>query len=133
MENFYEVYTDGAYTSKTKCGGWGWLAIISNENYLSDVCDFGGANETTNQRMEMTAIVKFLEYINKSDHRKIKIEINTDSMYCIGGIIGQIPKERRHEKFLVEFPLKGWMGTWIEMTNDNILWKSDKKIKIYGS
>lgn len=129
MKNFYQVYTDGAYSSKTKYGGWGWLAIISNENYLSDVCDYGGMKKTTNQRMEMTAIIKFLEYINGSGCKRVKIEINSDSMYSLGGIIGQIPRDKRSQKFLIEFPLKGWMGNWIKIVDDKIVWKTNQKNK----
>ena len=52
------IYTDGACRGNPGPGGWGAL-IIENEKEHSL---WGGENNTTNNKMEMTAAIKALEY-----------------------------------------------------------------------
>jgi len=66
-----EIYTDGSCsTNGTWCGGWG---VVIGE------LEFGGyAPNTTNNRMEMTAMLKALEWCEENEQKAI---IYTDSTY----------------------------------------------------
>ena len=53
-----EIYTDGACTGNPGPGGWAAIVIFENEKQEL----FGGEELTTNNRMELTAAIKGLEY-----------------------------------------------------------------------
>lgn len=77
-----EIYTDGSLKKiGTKTfGGWGFIAIKDNkEFYISS----GAENDTTNQRMELTAILKALKYIQTAREKSEKVIIYSDSAYII--------------------------------------------------
>ena len=80
-----KIYTDGACTGNPGPGGWG--AIIISENNKREI--FGGEKLTTNNRMELTAAIKALEYCEKSEGKQPtlkQIKIYTDSTYLKEGI-----------------------------------------------
>lgn len=73
------IYTDGAFSSKRNSGGWG-IAEVKNNNLLYYTsCK---VNNTTNNRMELTAIIKALHHCLK--HRINDCIVLTDSQYVIG-------------------------------------------------
>ena len=57
-----EIYTDGACRGNPGPGGWG--AILRSQNREKEIA--GGAEETTNNRMEMMAAIKALEALTRS-------------------------------------------------------------------
>ena len=67
------IYTDGACRGNPGPGGWG--AILKYNNLQKEINGF--ANNTTNNIMELTAVIKSLESLN----RNCKIKITTDSTY----------------------------------------------------
>jgi ribonuclease HI len=72
------IYTDGACKGNPGPGGWGAVLLYSGrEREL-----FGGATMTTNNRMELTAVIKALESLK----RPVAVEIYTDSQYVKNGI-----------------------------------------------
>ena len=78
------VYTDGACIGNPGLGGWGAIIIIKNiEKKIS-----GGSELTTNNRMEMLAVIEALKFIESSS----LITIYTDSQYIIKGISSWIIK-----------------------------------------
>ncbi len=80
-----KIYTDGACTGNPGPGGW--AAIILMENEKKEI--FGGEKLTTNNRMELTATIKALEYLAKKEAKQLsfkQIEIYTDSTYVKEGI-----------------------------------------------
>ena len=80
-----KIYTDGACTGNPGPGGW--AAIILTEKSKKEI--FGGERLTTNNRMELTAAIKALEYCSKNEERQLSLkEINifTDSTYVKEGI-----------------------------------------------
>lgn len=86
MSTQIEIYTDGSSLGNPGPGGWG-VVIINNEN--QEIIELGGGEKnTTNNRMELTAVIEALKYLRKSDFRKC--EINADSNYVLGGITGWI-------------------------------------------
>jgi len=70
------VYTDGSYLKKSNTGGWS--AHISMDNGKTILIS-GGVPDTTNQRMELTAILNALKAIKI----KSNITIYSDSDYSI--------------------------------------------------
>ncbi len=81
MENIenIEIFTDGACKGNPGKGGWG--AILKYKNHRKEI--FGGEQNTTNNRMELTAVIKALESLKT---KQIPIIINTDSKYVANGI-----------------------------------------------
>ena len=80
-----KIYTDGACVGNPGPGGWG--AVILFEEKEDKI--FGGEKLTTNNRMELTATIKALEYCIKKEKNKLsqsQIKIYTDSKYVKDGI-----------------------------------------------
>ena len=80
-----KIYTDGACAGNPGPGGW--AAIIISENSKKEL--FGGEKLTTNNRMELTAAIKALEYCTKQEEGQLslkQIKIYTDSNYVKDGI-----------------------------------------------
>jgi len=80
-----KIYTDGACVGNPGPGGW--AAVIVNNNNKKEI--FGGEKLTTNNRMELTATIKALEYCFKEEGKQPslkEIEIFTDSTYVKDGI-----------------------------------------------
>jgi len=78
MSKVVEIYTDGACSGNPGPGGWG--AVMRWNGHEKELS--GGEAETTNNRMEMMAVIRALEAIKGSP----KIEIYTDSKYVMQGI-----------------------------------------------
>lgn len=91
------LYTDGACSGNPGPGGWGAiLEFNGHERELS-----GGENPTTNNRMELTAVIRGLERLKEP----CIVELYSDSKYVIDGLS------------------KGWAASWKKRG-----WvKSDKK------
>ena len=80
-----KIYTDGACVGNPGPGGW--AAVILTESNKKEI--FGGEKLTTNNRMELTAAIKALEYCAKNEGTQPslkKIVIYTDSIYVKEGI-----------------------------------------------
>jgi len=80
-----KIYTDGACVGNPGPGGWS--AIILMENKKREL--FGGEKLTTNNRMELTAAIKALEYCKEEEGKQPslkQIKIYTDSIYVKEGI-----------------------------------------------
>lgn len=78
MKPRVEIFTDGACSGNPGIGGWGAiLRYKETEKELS-----GGELETTNNRMELTAVIMALSALNKS----CNISLYTDSQYVMKGI-----------------------------------------------
>ncbi|MGY1487851.1 ribonuclease HI [Methylobacillus pratensis] len=73
-----EIYADGACKGNPGPGGWGaWLSFAGHEKEL-----WGGELVTTNNRMELTAVIRALEALK----RQCVVKIYTDSVYVQKGI-----------------------------------------------
>ncbi len=83
------IYTDGS--CKGNPGPGGWAAMLSYNGHQRQLS--GGEANTTNNRMEMTAIIKALEAI-KTPQRTV--QIFTDSQYVTRGIREWLPKWREN-------------------------------------
>jgi len=80
-----KIYTDGACIGNPGPGGW--AAVLLVEGNKKEI--FGGEKLTTNNRMELTATIKALEYCAEKEGKQPtlkQIEIYTDSTYVKEGI-----------------------------------------------
>jgi len=73
-----EIYTDGACSGNPGPGGWG-VYMLSGA-HKKELC--GGESETTNNRMEMMAVIEALNALKK----RSKVTLYTDSKYVMQGI-----------------------------------------------
>ena len=73
-----KIYTDGACKGNPGVGGWG--AIIMQDEKNIEL--FGGENETTNNRMELMAVIMALKEISSN----LELTVYTDSTYVQKGI-----------------------------------------------
>lgn len=77
-KNIVEIYTDGACSGNPGRGGWGALLRYGHtEKQL-----YGGEQNTTNNRMEMTAAIEALSVLK----RPCKVKLWTDSQYLRKGV-----------------------------------------------
>jgi ribonuclease HI len=72
------IYTDGACSGNPGAGGWGVVMLFNGEEKIMS----GGEQNTTNNRMELTAIINGLEAIKRPVH----VTVYSDSKYAIDGI-----------------------------------------------
>ena len=73
-----KVYTDGACSGNPGAGGWG--TILEYKGIKRELS--GGMAETTNNRMELTAVIEGLKALKES----CKVTVITDSQYVANGI-----------------------------------------------
>jgi ribonuclease HI len=77
-QGLVEIFTDGACSGNPGPGGWGALLRFNGvEKELS-----GGETETTNNRMEMMAVIMALEALKKPS----RVKVTTDSQYVKDGL-----------------------------------------------
>lgn len=88
MADHVELYTDGACQGNPGPGGWGaLLRFRDTEKELS-----GGEPATTNNRMELTAVIRGFEALT----RPCRVVVTTDSQYVRNGITDWINRWRRN-------------------------------------
>lgn len=103
--NVVEIYADGACKGNPGPGGWGALLLFGDqEKSLS-----GGEVLTTNNRMELTAVIRALEAIK----RPCQIKIYTDSSYVQKGIT----------EWIVGWKLRQWRTADKKPVKNEDLWK----------
>ena len=73
-----EIFTDGACRGNPGPGGWG--AILRFGNAEKEI--FGGEAATTNNKMELTAVIRALEALKQTS----RVKLYTDSQYVQKGI-----------------------------------------------
>ncbi len=73
-----DIYTDGSCRSNPGPGGWG--AVLVYKGTEKELC--GGEAETTNNRMELTAVIKALQALKE----ECEITLTSDSRYVLDAI-----------------------------------------------
>ena len=99
-----KIYTDGACKGNPGDGGWGALITDGLEN--KEI--YGGEKNTTNNRMELMAVIMALESIEKEQ----KITIFTDSTYVQNGI----------SEWIVNWKRNGWKSSNKQPVKNQDLW-----------
>jgi ribonuclease HI len=101
-----EIYTDGACSGNPGPGGWGAiLRYGETEKELN-----GGENDTTNNRMEMMAVIEALRALKKP----CQIDLYTDSSYVKDGVT----------KWMDGWKAKGWRTAAKKPVKNQDLWES---------
>lgn len=101
------IYTDGACKGNPGPGGWG--ALMQFDGREKELC--GGEPDTTNNRMELTAVIRALEALK----RTCEIDLYTDSQYVQKGISEWVAAwKRRGWKTADRKPVKN-VDLWLEL------------------
>jgi ribonuclease HI len=108
------IYTDGACKGNPGPGGWGaWLKSGATEKEL-----FGGELNTTNNRMELTAVIEGLAALK----RPCKVLLYLDSQYVRKGIT----------EWIRGWKAKGWMTASKQPVKNVELWQRLDKLVAEG-
>jgi len=111
-----EIFTDGACSGNPGPGGWGTLLRYQGkEKEMS-----GGESETTNNRMEMMAVIQGLEHLKQP----CQVHIVTDSKYVMDGV----------EKWMHNWKRNDWRTANKKPVKNKDLWERlDKALSQHDS
>ncbi len=113
-----EAATDGACSGNPGPGGWGGLIIFDDKSEL----EIGGFEQnTTNNRMELTAAIKTLEKL-KTYKLKDNFKLRTDSKYVIEG----------YTKWIINWKRNGWKTSSGKSVQNLDLWQKIDQLRING-
>ena len=87
-QKWVEIYTDGACSGNPGPGGYG--AILKYGDEIREIS--GHEDETTNNRMEMMAVIEALRQLKRPCH----VRVVTDSRYVVKGITEWLPGWIKH-------------------------------------
>ncbi|MBF0256042.1 MAG: ribonuclease HI [Gammaproteobacteria bacterium] len=118
MSERIEIYTDGACKGNPGPGGWGALLRFKDaEKQL-----YGGVADTTNNRMELTAVICALQALK----RPCAVRITTDSQYVKNGISSWIKGWKRNGwRTASKQPVKNielWQALDAEVAKHQVEW-----------
>ena len=105
MLDTVEIYTDGACKGNPGVGGWG--ALLKYSGRTREL--FGGEALTTNNRMELTAVIKALAALK----RPCKVRLHTDSRYVQQGI----------SEWIHDWKKRNWRTADKKPVKNDDLWK----------
>ena len=118
-ENLVEIYTDGACKGNPGPGGWG--ALLRCNGHEKEL--FGGERDTTNNRMELTAVISGLVALS----RPCQVIVYTDSQYVKNGITEWIHNwKKRGWKTAAKAPVKNadlWQALDASCGRHEIEWR----------
>jgi ribonuclease HI len=105
-DGWVDIYTDGACKGNPGDGGWGALLRFgAREKTLH-----GGEASTTNNRMELMAVIRALEALK----RPCRVRLHTDSQYVQKGITEWLPNWKR----------RGWRTSGGGAVKNQDLWQA---------
>ena len=112
MKKHVIIHTDGACSGNPGPGGWG--ALLQSGDHMKELS--GGEDATTNNRMELTAVIRALQQLKNP----CRVEIVTDSKYVMHGITEWIKGWKRN----------GWKTASRQPVKNVDLWQElDKEIQ----
>ena len=100
------LFTDGACSGNPGPGGYG--AILKYEDHIKELC--GGFRDTTNNRMELMAVIEGLSQLNES----CRVSVVTDSRYIVDAI---------QKGWVHRWQANRWMRNKHEKARNVDLWK----------
>ena len=106
MTRNVEIYTDGACRGNPGPGGWGVLLLAGSHRKTLH----GGEEETTNNRMELTAAIEALNALNG----RCQVLLHTDSRYVMDGIRDWMPN----------WKARGWKTASRKPVKNQDLWQA---------
>ena len=105
MSEVVEIFTDGACKGNPGPGGWG--ALLRFGETEKELC--GGEPATTNNRMELLAVIRALESLN----RRCVVKLHTDSQYVQKGI----------SEWIIGWKKRGWKTADKKPVKNVDLWR----------
>jgi ribonuclease HI len=105
-----EIYTDGGCSGNPGPGGWAYV-IIRDSVLVSEKS--GAEKQTTNNRMELQAVIAALEALSQEGEKEEKIVVYTDSQYAQKGMSIWLP----------EWKKKGWITSDKKPVKNKELWQ----------
>ncbi len=105
MSEVIYIYTDGACKGNPGIGGWG--ALLRSGEHQREL--FGGEPHTTNNRMELRAVIEALSVLK----RRSKVSVSTDSQYVQMGI----------SEWIIGWRQRGWKTASKQPVKNADLWK----------
>ena len=111
MTDIVEIYTDGACRGNPGPGGWGVVLAAGSRRKTM----YGGDPETTNNRMELTAVIEALNALNGPR----EVHLYTDSRYVMDGINNWLPNWKR----------RGWKTSAKKPVKNQDLWQALDKAR----
>ena len=102
-----QIYTDGACSGNPGPGGYGWI-MVADDKVLHQ--GSGGEKDTTNNRMEMMAVIEALKLWLKTPH---ELTVVTDSKYVLQGMTEWIEGWKK----------RNWIGSNKKPVKNQDLWK----------
>jgi len=109
MSKDIKIYTDGSSLGNPGPGGWG-VVFVENNKIVGELG--GHEKDTTNNRMELKAVIETLKYISKN-YKKENITIFADSNYVLSGITSWIHNWEKN----------GWKTANKKQVMNQDLWK----------
>jgi ribonuclease HI len=104
--NEVTIYTDGACSYNPGPGGW--AAVLLTNSKCKEI--FGGEKHTTNNRMELTAVIKALQALKVP----CKVNIYSDSAYIVNCF---------QQKWYIKWQKNGWCNSTNQQVENQDLWK----------
>jgi len=104
-EDLVEIFSDGACRGNPGPGGWG--ALLRFDKTEKELC--GGEAATTNNRMELTAVIRALEALK----RPSRVRLYTDSQYVQKGI----------SAWILDWKRRGWRTAGRKPVKNEDLWR----------
>lgn len=102
----FVIYTDGACSPNPGTGGWSFVCLETNAQH------YGGERQTTNNRMEMMAILQALRHFREHHDTTTSLKVVSDSEYLVKGC----------SEWLAGWKRRGWTRKKGELLNVD-LWK----------
>lgn len=122
MNKNIHIYTDGSSLGNPGKGGWG-VVFVEDEKIIKEMGDY--ELDTTNNKMELQAVIETLKYINKN-YKDNNITIFADSSYVLNGITS----------WVFNWEKNGWRTSNKKEVLNQDLWKElislvrDRSVKI---
>ncbi len=114
-----QLFSDGACSGNPGPGGWAF--ILRHPKSGKELEGSGGERETTNNRMELTAVIRGLELLK----RPTTVEVVTDSAYVGKGMSEWLPKWKAN----------GWRrkekGRLVEIKNEDLWRRLDELLQMH--
>jgi len=111
------IYTDGGCSGNPGPGGW---AFVVQEGNGKSITNSGGEPFTTNNKMELTAVIEALRFITNTNEKIPAIHLFTDSQYVKQGITTWIHNWKRN----------GWRTASKSPVKNKELWQALDALRV---
>ena len=105
-----KIYTDGACSGNPGPGGWAVVVNMANECKQYS----GGEPNTTNNRMELTAVIQCFKRVLKMKDKNVQFEVYSDSAYVVNAI---------NNEWLQSWKANDWKTKQKELVKNQDLWE----------